>query len=98
MLNSGQLLIWKGSCHYAILFFTYHYQYLCYLKCHFVDNSTCPLDYFRCENGQCLNKTYICDAHNDCNNGSDEQNCGENTHFICSFRNMQSFAILLLLL
>ena len=41
-----------------------------------VESSICPSGYFRCESGQCVNETYVCDAYRDCDDDSDEQKCG----------------------
>ena len=51
---------------------------------------------FSCSNGQCINKSWVCDMEKDCQDGSDEehcpepgtvegqtQECSEDTHLIC---------------
>ncbi|CAB3366798.1 Hypothetical predicted protein [Cloeon dipterum] len=47
----------------------------------------CPVDYFRCRNGNCVPKLWRCDGDNDCSDNSDEDNCGLSTcqvnHFQC---------------
>ena len=37
----------------------------------------CKDDEFVCDNGDCVNKVYVCDDVNDCHDGSDEKNCGK---------------------
>jgi len=32
--------------------------------------------FFKCDNGNCIPKSYKCDGDNDCTDGSDENNCG----------------------
>ena len=36
---------------------------------------TCDPEQFTCSNGQCIPQGWICDDSEDCNDGSDEQNC-----------------------
>ena len=42
-----------------------------------LENSTCPSEYFRCESGECINKSRFCDLVSDCHDGDDERNCGK---------------------
>ncbi len=35
----------------------------------------CEHNYFRCDNGVCIPKRYVCDGHADCDNKEDEENC-----------------------
>ena len=37
--------------------------------------SSCRYDEFRCNNGSCVPKSYLCDGDNDCGDRSDEQDC-----------------------
>lgn len=38
-----------------------------------MQNRTCQLDEFRCNNGQCIvNKALVCNGKNDCEDNSDE--------------------------
>ena len=30
-----------------------------------------------CPDGRCILRTWVCDGHADCSNGTDETNCGE---------------------
>ena len=38
---------------------------------------TCKPEQFTCSNGQCIPQGWICDDSEDCNDGSDEQNCSK---------------------
>lgn len=33
---------------------------------------SCATNYYRCHNGRCVFKAYVCDGHDDCGDGSDE--------------------------
>ncbi|XP_072743249.1 vitellogenin receptor isoform X2 [Anoplolepis gracilipes] len=45
-------------------------------------------DWFQCDDGECIPFTYVCDEEDDCNDGSDENNCKDfhfiNHHHSCS--------------
>ena len=43
---------------------------------YFVANQTCKSDEFRCANHGCISKRWVCDGFTDCNDASDERNCG----------------------
>ena len=36
----------------------------------------CMAHEFQCENNMCISVDYVCDEKDDCNDGSDETNCG----------------------
>ncbi|XP_064489442.1 relaxin receptor 1-like isoform X7 [Ornithodoros turicata] len=41
-------------------------------------DTSCPKGYFPCETGgQCVRQRFMCDKRNDCDDGSDERNCGD---------------------
>uniref|UniRef100_A0A0K0E677 EGF-like domain-containing protein n=1 Tax=Strongyloides stercoralis TaxID=6248 RepID=A0A0K0E677_STRER len=37
---------------------------------------TCDDDSFYCKDGTCIQRSWLCDGEKDCNDGSDEENCG----------------------
>ena len=37
----------------------------------------CDSDQFTCSNGQCITGTWVCDKDEDCDDGSDEVDCGK---------------------
>ena len=39
----------------------------------------CSSDQFTCGNGDCVSTSHVCDAVNDCEDSSDENNCTINT-------------------
>ena len=39
--------------------------------------STCNIDKFQCNSGQCVSLYGRCDCHSDCRDGSDEADCGD---------------------
>ncbi|MCJ8734585.1 hypothetical protein PDJAM_G00237040 [Pangasius djambal] len=39
----------------------------------------CLSSEFSCSNGQCVDHSWRCDHSEDCEDGSDEENCGEET-------------------
>ena len=41
-----------------------------------LETSTCGDDAFRCSNGQCIWYGYRCDGSRNCNDGTDEDECG----------------------
>lgn len=44
---------------------------------------SCPLDQFRCANGQrCVDTNSKCNHRNDCGDNSDEENCSKYTFFV----------------
>lgn len=44
----------------------------------------CEPNEFKCNNGKCVLKTWICDSDDDCGDNSDEQNCGARENGRCS--------------
>lgn len=41
----------------------------------------CSPSHFKCRSGRCVLATKRCDGHLDCDDHSDEDNCGETQHF-----------------
>ena len=37
--------------------------------------AVCPPHRFRCNNGECIPNTWVCDEDNDCGDNSDEHHC-----------------------
>lgn len=46
----------------------------------------CRPEEFRCNNGQCISKSFVCDKDDDCTDGSDETTCPEPTCSPSSFQ------------
>ena len=44
----------------------------------FIPDQTCTADEFTCDNGNCIQKKWLCDHEDDCGDGSDERKCPEN--------------------
>ena len=44
----------------------------------FPPDQTCTADEFTCDNGNCIQKKWLCDHEDDCGDGSDERKCPEN--------------------
>lgn len=40
------------------------------------EDQSSTTQFFKCDNGNCIPKSYKCDGDNDCTDGSDENNCG----------------------
>jgi hypothetical protein len=45
------------------------------LDCLFLAYTKCSQDHFKCDNGRCISKKWLCDMEDDCRDGSDEKNC-----------------------
>ena len=41
-------------------------------------DQTCTPDEFTCDNGNCIQKKWLCDFEDDCGDGSDERKCPKN--------------------
>ena len=54
------------------LIFEYYLKILIFL------DQTCTSDEFTCDNGNCIQKKWLCDHEDDCGDGSDERKCPEN--------------------
>lgn len=57
---------------------------MCYFRVNYFLDSylkpdlVCAPNYFKCKDGQCINKNWVCDGMRDCADGSDEYaNCSE---------------------
>lgn len=48
---------------------------------------SCPANLFRCDNGICIESSRQCDNVNDCFDGSDEKDCGEDNNIINNYNN-----------
>uniref|UniRef100_A0A3B5M3A2 Low density lipoprotein receptor b n=1 Tax=Xiphophorus couchianus TaxID=32473 RepID=A0A3B5M3A2_9TELE len=56
----------------------------------------CKTDEFRCTNGQCISKAYVCDKDKDCSDGSDEVDCPKPTCHPRTFQCNNSICVPLL--
>uniref|UniRef100_A0A3Q2WFZ6 Low-density lipoprotein receptor-like n=1 Tax=Haplochromis burtoni TaxID=8153 RepID=A0A3Q2WFZ6_HAPBU len=56
------------------------------LSCFTTAAKQCDDREFRCANGQCISKSFVCDSDNDCSDGSDEASCPKPT---CNSRSFQ---------
>lgn len=45
---------------------------------------TCELNEFRCGDGACIRRKFVCDGHEDCVGGLDEEDCSTYIHFASS--------------
>merc|ERR1712130_432482 len=53
-----------------ILFLLLHCSYI-------TESEACDGNQFRCDNGRCIRKDYLCDGDDDCKDGTDERFCGD---------------------
>uniref|UniRef100_A0A3P9PJ83 Low-density lipoprotein receptor-like n=1 Tax=Poecilia reticulata TaxID=8081 RepID=A0A3P9PJ83_POERE len=53
----------------------------------------CKSGEFRCTNGQCISKAYVCDKDKDCSDGSDEEDCPKPTCHPRSFQCNNSICV-----
>jgi hypothetical protein len=44
----------------------------------------CELHEFRCGDGACIRRKFVCDGHEDCVGGLDEEDCSTYIHFASS--------------
>lgn len=42
-----------------------------------MEHTTCLRDEWRCKNHECINADFVCDHTEDCTDGSDEVECGD---------------------
>lgn len=56
------------------------------LSCLTTATKQCEDSEFRCANGQCISKSFVCDSDNDCSDGSDEASCQKPTCNAQSFQ------------
>ncbi|XP_043939564.1 prolow-density lipoprotein receptor-related protein 1 [Protopterus annectens] len=47
------------------------------------EGKTCSKDDFPCSNGNCINRSLVCNIFDDCKDGSDENNCPKDTEYSC---------------
>ena len=51
----------------------------------FFQERLCSSSTFRCDNGTCITKYWVCDGYNDCGDNSDETHCGKCTAYCVYF-------------
>lgn len=54
---------------------------------HYLNDSACLWLEYKCKDGKCINKEWLCDGIKDCPNGDDEEakSCGQYLYFINAF-------------
>ena len=62
---------------YSIIIYKHAQNHWLFMILYLSASNTCPVGWFRCNDGQCISLNDRCDGRRHCSNGEDEQKCCE---------------------